>query len=602
MEGVNENKLSQILTKTVTETQQEYIENQKKEMGSLYSENMIGEFKNEYFSNIEKVIKNGGKISLASYNSLDGGQKYAFDKRYGKSKISGEILYHSTNKEFGSFDLSKVGSTTDNGWWGKGIYFFKDKKSANDFSLRNKGSVVKKATVNLKNPLVLGDENLPKNVIEAFKKRGIKVETIWDIQSYALDDMNKNPERITETLMSLDYDGVYLDLFPNKEVLVFNTSSIDKPLNINISEAYHKAKADGSNPELVKAVEDLLGGKKGQPKAEEAIPALKDVESTAKALEGVDTKYLKTGRKPIGDGKFVRYNPDDVLPLLKDFNPTSIEAVEDYVNKTVPSDASVEAYKLVPIDAILPSEKIEKKDRDKIEKIKKGIEKGDDIPPIVLDFSPVIKNGEEYRFGIMDGHHRFIAYKELGVNGIPSAIITSREHYTFETNDVNISSLFNKNQEISEAYHKAKADGTNPELVEAVEDLLGKPTEQPKETIPNVETKKADIERRRKEALDKANKQIEKTNKKEDRRVKVETYRTLDIGGNPVEVEITLNNLLPSAFVVISTSNADGSRLLRARQVNEDGSIEPMAYITERINNKFFRLAWLNVLFLLYHF
>ena len=29
-----------------------------------------------------------------------------------------------------------------------------------------------------------------------------------------------------------------------------------------ISEAYHKAKADGSNPELVKAVEDLLGKQK----------------------------------------------------------------------------------------------------------------------------------------------------------------------------------------------------------------------------------------------------------------------------------------------------------------------------------------------------
>jgi hypothetical protein len=29
-------------------------------------------------------------------------------------------------------------------------------------------------------------------------------------------------------------------------------------------------------------------------------------------------------------------------------------------------------------------------------------------------------------------------------------------------------------QELSEAYHKAKADGTNPELVKAVEDLLGK--------------------------------------------------------------------------------------------------------------------------------
>ena len=46
---------------------------------------------------------------------------------------------------------------------------------------------------------------------------------------------------------------------------------------------------------------------------------------------------------------------------------------------------------------------------------------------------------------------------------------------------------------ISEAYHKAKEDGSNPELVKAVEELLGKPTEQPKETIPNVESKKADI-------------------------------------------------------------------------------------------------------------
>ena len=31
---------------------------------------------------------------------------------------------------------------------------------------------------------------------------------------------------------------------------------------------------------------------------------------------------------------------------------------------------------------------------------------------------------------------------------------------------------------ISEAYHKAKADGSNPELVKAVEDLIGKPTEE----------------------------------------------------------------------------------------------------------------------------
>ena len=50
----------------------------------------------------------------------------------------------------------------------------------------------------------------------------------------------------------------------------------------NISEAYHKAKADGSNPELVKAVEELIG------KPKEETPNVEDwsidVESTAKAL------------------------------------------------------------------------------------------------------------------------------------------------------------------------------------------------------------------------------------------------------------------------------------------------------------------------------
>ena len=43
-----------------------------------------------------------------------------------------------------------------------------------------------------------------------------------------------------------------------------------------------------------------------------------------------------------------------------------------------------------------------------------------------------------------------------------------------------------KEEVISEAYHKAKADGSNPELVAAVEDLLGKQ----KESSPTPQTGK----------------------------------------------------------------------------------------------------------------
>ena len=47
---------------------------------------------------------------------------------------------------------------------------------------------------------------------------------------------------------------------------------------------------------------------------------------------------------------------------------------------------------------------------------------------------------------------------------------------------------------ISEAYHKAKADGSNPELVKAVEDLL---SDKSNPKVTEIESKKADIERRR---------------------------------------------------------------------------------------------------------
>ena len=45
-------------------------------------------------------------------------------------------------------------------------------------------------------------------------------------------------------------------------------------------------------------------------------------------------------------------------------------------------------------------------------------------------------------------------------------------------------------QAISEAYHKAKADGSNPELVKALEGLLGTPTTTTKPTV----TKEQDVE------------------------------------------------------------------------------------------------------------
>ena len=75
-----------------------------------------------------------------------------------------------------------------------------------------------------------------------------------------------------------------------------------------ISEAYHKAKADGSNPELVKAVEDLLGKPKTQTSEQPTKPVTKPIPEVTEATkeqgvkEAVPEGTIETGRtEPEGE-------------------------------------------------------------------------------------------------------------------------------------------------------------------------------------------------------------------------------------------------------------------------------------------------------------
>jgi hypothetical protein len=140
---------------------------------------------------------------------------------------------------------------------------------------------------------------------------------------------------------------------------------------------------------------------------------------------------------------FNQYNPDDILPLLKDFKPLNKLEVENFTIQKLPNDSSIEAFKIVPIINITHSENLDNKDRKYIERIKEKIKNGEEISPIILEFSPIIKKGQIYKFSVYDGHHRYIAYKELGKKEIPCAIITSREDYTYKTDNKNYDKLFN---------------------------------------------------------------------------------------------------------------------------------------------------------------
>jgi len=74
----------------------------------------------------------------------------------------------------------------------------------------------------------------------------------------------------------------------------------------------------------------------------------------------------------------------------------------------------------IPVDQLVgfePDSKMQQPEsRANVEKIIAGIKRGDDIPPILV---------REYKDGyqILDGHHRFRAYKLLGVKSIPAQVV-----------------------------------------------------------------------------------------------------------------------------------------------------------------------------------
>ena len=245
---------------------------------------------------------------------------------------------------------------------------------------------------------------------------------------------------------------------------------------------YHKAKADGSNPELVKAVEELLGQKQSPSvqvgeavvESEQAIEALKDVESTAKALEGLKEFKAESDR-------YFEYVPIEEIEKYKEFDRAT-EKKWGSVDNT-------------------------------LEELVDDIQKNGIKTPITLQ---VDRNNNAL---VVEGNTRLAAAKKLGIKNIPVRIISGEfgsinkskakkigrkrdlgEMKVFYP-DVNILNQENSpakfgftsitnTKNISEAYHKAKADGSNPELVKAVEELLGKP----KAVTPNVEDWSKDVE------------------------------------------------------------------------------------------------------------
>lgn len=136
-----------------------------------------------------------------------------------------EKLYHVSPNDFNKFEYDKIGETTDSGWFGKGFYFFKKYNDALGFSYRFGNNNIYEVKVKLNNAIDIKSDILPDDVKEAFEEKDLDIKTIWDIQSFCLENDN-NPFIISSVFINMGYDGIILSLFDTVEYLIFNENNI----------------------------------------------------------------------------------------------------------------------------------------------------------------------------------------------------------------------------------------------------------------------------------------------------------------------------------------------------------------------------------------
>ena len=110
----------------------------------------------------------------------------------------------------------------------------------------------------------------------------------------ALEEIKMDKKRPDEYVFSNDFNNL-IDLTPNAEKI---SNDSKKGFSEIISEAYHKAKADGSNPELVKAVKELLTKKQNYDAVQKQSADEVDVRQQAQDGEGVGQPHQEHKKTP----------------------------------------------------------------------------------------------------------------------------------------------------------------------------------------------------------------------------------------------------------------------------------------------------------------
>lgn len=191
------------------------------------------------------------------------------------------------------------------------------------------------------------------------------------------------------------------------------------------------------------------------PKTENVAPeALKDVESTTRALDEIDNK--KTGNDNIS-GVAEKTIPNDFKDKIDEFKKTQ----------------KIVRFKIGDTEIFIYNDKLNKFPTSSINNPKHIY--------INLDHLSDASKIFGFRSDYVDAYYAFLHELEHSDKKHDAVSTKDWDKYINSTQEVEAAKRadnwirdFQSNKTLSEAYHAAKIDGTNPELVKAVEDLLGK--------------------------------------------------------------------------------------------------------------------------------
>ena len=197
---------------------------------------------------ISSIIKDGKKAPELAQQAVDETSE-VFNSAEEFVQSKGTPVYHGTTATFDEFDLSKAGSATDNGMFGKGIYFTESRGEAYGYS-KGTGNI-KEAYLDMKKPYIInGEKDIP--------KIDVPYETISDMKNSGENYSNA----FTKHLQDQGYDGVIDNMSGVKQYVVFDTKSIRTKSQLEQiwKEANTKVvpQADKTAPAIGKALPEIV--------------------------------------------------------------------------------------------------------------------------------------------------------------------------------------------------------------------------------------------------------------------------------------------------------------------------------------------------------